>query len=444
MNGWRVDGNGLHYLLLHPQEAGRKGKWKRLRTLNKGTRLRTFYGWWVVLAAFLNLFFAVGILFYGLPVFYPSLVESLHFTRAQLSTGFLLGFTVAALPVGIAAGVVIDKMGPKKVIAVGIWLVGLSLVFMGSMTRLWEFYLLCTMAAVGYVLSGPISNQVLIANWFRVKRGRAMGYAYLGLGLGGAVSPLFIQPLIQAIGWRHALHIIGALMLVVLFPVSQWITKSKPADLQLVPDGTSEGGALTSAAATHSAPSVDLQTAVRSRNFWLILLGCTLTIGAIGAVTQHLILLLRDTGYSLKLASRIFATMLAASLAGRVIVGHLADRRSKKNVMALFYLLLAVAIALLFLRSQPVAVWSFALIFGFALGADYMLIPLLAAECFGLASLGKVLALIISGYSVGQWVAPWAAGHIFDLYHSYDLAWGIMFAAGLLGALVIYMVRPPS
>ncbi len=417
-------------------------KWRR--TLNKGTRLRTFYGWWVVLAAFLNLFFAVGILFYGLPVFYPSLVESLHFTRAQLTTGFLLGFTGAALPVGIAAGVLIDRVGPKKVIAVGIWLVGLSLVLMGSMTRLWEFYLLCTMAAVGYVLSGPISNQVLIANWFRIKRGRAMGYAYLGLGLGGAVSPLVIQPLIQAFGWRHALHIIGALMLVVLFPVSQWITESKPADLQLVPDGTSESDAVKSAAANQATgSSVDLRTAVRSRNFWLILLGCTLTIGAIGAVTQHLILLLRDTGYSLKLATRVFATMLAASLAGRVLVGHLADRRSKKNVMALFYLLLAVAIALLFLRTQPAAVWSFALIFGFALGADYMLIPLLAAECFGLASLGKVLALIISGYSVGQWVAPWAAGHIYDLYHSYDLAWGIMLVAGLLGALVIYAVRPP-
>jgi MFS family permease len=176
-------------------------------------------------------------MFYGLPVFYPSLVESLRFSRAQLSTGFLLGFAFVALPVGILAGTLIDRVGAQKVISVGIWLVGLSLVLMGSMNRLWEFYLLCTMAAVGYVLSGPIPNQVLVANWFRMKRGRAMGYAYLGLGLGGAVSPLVIQLLIQTFGWRHALQIAGSTIVVVLFPIARWVTKSKPDDLHLLPDG---------------------------------------------------------------------------------------------------------------------------------------------------------------------------------------------------------------
>jgi MFS family permease len=406
--------------------------------------LRIFYGWWVVLAAFLNLFFTVGVMFYGLPVFYPSLVESLRFSRAQLSTGFLLGFAFVALPVGILAGTLIDRVGPQKVISVGIWLVGLSLVLMGSMNRLWEFYLLCTMAAVGYVLSGPIPNQVLVANWFRMKRGRAMGYAYLGLGLGGAVSPLVIQPLIQAFGWRHALQIAGSTIVVVLFPIARWVTKSKPDDLHLLPDGVAPTAetSISSLPAKNGTAGIDFKAILASRKFWLILAGCMLTIGAIGAVTQHLVLLLRDKGYPLKLASHVFSAMLASSLAGRVIVGYLADRRSKKNVMALFYFLLATSISLLFLSSHPVAVWTFALVFGFALGADYMLIPLLTAECFGLSILGRVLSLIISGYSVGQWVAPWVAGRIFDAYHSYDPAWGIMIGAGIIGAAIIYTISP--
>lgn len=409
-----------------------------------------FYGWWIVLAAFLNLFFTVGVVFYGLPVFYPSLVHSLQFTRAQLTTGFLIGFAGIALPVGVLTGVLIDRGGAKKVIWTGIWLVGLSLILMGSMTRLWQFYFLCNMAAVGYVLSGPIPNQVLIANWFRMNRGRAMGYAYLGLGLGGAVSPLAIQPLIQAFGWRHALHISGVLTLIVLLPIAQWVTESRPSDKRLLPDGVSqlkEPADSSVLASTVFPPpkrsaSADLKGFLGSRNFWLITLGCTLTIGAVGAVTQHLVLLLTDHGYSLKLASRVFSAMLASSLVGRVTVGYLADRRSKKNVMALFYLLLAVAISLLLLSRYLAAVWSFAAIFGFALGADYMLIPLLTAECFGLSALGTVLALIISGYTVGQWIAPWAAGHIYDTYHSYNLAWCIMAIAGIIGALVIYTVAP--
>jgi MFS family permease len=99
---------------------------------------RLFYGWWVTLAAFLNLFFTVGIVYYGFPVFYPSLVESLGFTRAQVTQGFLYGFVVVGLALGFLAGVLIDRFGPRRVIRLGIGFVGLSLVLMGWMSQLWQ------------------------------------------------------------------------------------------------------------------------------------------------------------------------------------------------------------------------------------------------------------------------------------------------------------------
>jgi MFS family permease len=91
-----------------------------------------------------------------------------------------------------------------------------------------------------------------------------------------------------------------------------------------------------------------------------------------------------------------------------------------------------------------VAAFAFAVTFGFSMGADYMLIPLVTAERFGLTSLGKLLALIIMGYTIGQWIAPWIAGRIFDANHSYRLAWAIFTGAGLLGAAAIYAVSAPS
>ena len=412
--------------------------------------MRVFYGWWIVLAAFLNLFFSVGILYYGFPVFYPSLVDSLGFTRSQLTQGFLIGFVVAALLFGILAGALIDRWGATRVIRVGIWFVGLSLILMGSMTRLWQYYLLCVTEVVGYVLTGPIPNQVLISNWLQVRRGRAMGYAYLGLGLGGAISPLLINALIQSFGWRHAFQIIGTLILVVLFPVAQWVTRSNPRELNLLPDGVlgreatlhpKEAGA-TAAAAPIPVFGIELSRAVRTRNFWLILVACTLTIGAIGAVTQHLILFLKDHGYSQSAASRVSSVLLVSSLAGRVIVGYFADRYSAKNVMTLFYLALGLAIPFLLLADRPAAIWGFAVCFGFAMGADYMLIPLVTAQCFGLATLGKLLSLIIMGYSLGQWFAPWLTGRIFEAYHSYALAWVMMTIAATAGAALIYAVKP--
>lgn len=405
--------------------------------------MRAFYGWWVVFAAFLNLFFSVGIVYYGFPVFYPSIIGSLGFTRAQLTQGFLVGFVVAGLLLGLLAGILIDSLGSRLVIRVGIWWVGLPLILMGSMTRLWQYYVLCIAEVVGFVLTGPIPNQVLVSNWFRLKRGRAMGIAYLGLGVGGAISPLLINRLIQSFGWRRAFEIIGSLILIVLFPVSQWITRSSPHEFNLLPDGIPPADTNEPASSQLEVmSSASVARAVRTTNFWLIVTGCTFTIGAIGAVTQHLILFLTGEGYSLTGASRISSGLLISSLAGRVIVGYFADRYSRKNVMALFYFVLALATPLLFAAPRPAPVWGFALLYGFAMGADYMLIPLVTADCFGLSALGKLLSLIITGYSLGQWFAPWLAGRIFDTRHRYDLAWLIMSVASAMGAALIYAVAP--
>ncbi len=407
---------------------------------------RIFYGWWIVAAAFLNLFFAVGIIFYGFPVFYPALAESLGFTRAQLTQGFLLGFLIAGLPFGLIAGVVIDRVGARWVILAGAALVGISLMLMGWMTKLWHYELLCIMEVLGYVLAGPIANQVLVAKWFEARRGRAMGYVYLGLGLGGVVSPLLSNYLIRNLGWRHALEIVGLLIMVILIPVGLLVTRSAPADLGLLPDGAANEARSVVIADSQKFTNRqgDVQAAIRTKNFWLILAGSTLVVGAIGAVIQHFILFLKDQGYSANQASRFFTALLVASLGGRVLVGYLADRFRKKNIMAFFYASLSAAILLLAFSHNPNTIWIFAAVFGFSMGADYMLIPLVTAECFGTASLGKLLALIIMGYSLGQWGAPWLTGRIFDVRHSYELAWNIIAVAGLLGSAAILAVSPNS
>ena len=404
---------------------------------------RNFYGWWIVVAAFFNLLCSVGIIFYGFPVFYPAFVSSLGFARAQVTQGFLLGFIVAGLPFGYLAGILIDRIGARLVILFGVGFIGLPLILMGSMTKLWQYEVLCILEVLGYVFAGPIANQVLIARWFRIRRGRAMGYAYLGLGLGGVVAPPSANLLIRTLGWRHALDTAGVLILVVLFPLNLWVTRSSPVEMGLLPDGAVPLQEEETAAVS-SAPSVPIGSAMRTVNFWLILVGSSLVIGAINTVIQHFILFMEDHGASRATASHFLSALLASSLAGRVSVGYVADRVGKKNLMAFFYLMIGGSVPLLFLTHHAVAAWSFALVFGFAMGADYMLIPLITAECFGVSSLGKLLAVLIMGYSLGQWVAPWMAGRIFDTYHSYDLAWKVIAVAGVLGACMIYAISIPS
>jgi MFS family permease len=347
---------------------------------------------------------------------------------------------IVGLPFGLLAGAVIDRLGARWVIVAGAGLVGISLLLMGRMTKLWHYEALCVLEVLGYVFAGPIANQVLVARWFRARRGQAMGYAYLGLGAGAAVSPMLLNYLIRTYGWRHALQAVALLLMAALFPVGIWITRSTPEECGLRPDGEAAGD--SGSAASLTAGSSGAAEAVRTRNFWLILLGSTLAIGAIGAVIQHFILFLKDQGYSATAATRFYTGLLAASLAGRVLVGYAVDRFRKKNAMALFYFLVGASVLLLEAAKIPAAAWTFVLIFGFSMGADYMLIPLVTAECFGTSSLGKLLALIIMGYSLGQWGLPWIVGRFFDARHSYELPWRITAAAGVLGGLAIYVVSP--
>jgi MFS transporter, OFA family, oxalate/formate antiporter len=266
-----------------------------------------------------------------------------------------------------------------------------------------------------------------------------MGYAYLGLGLGGVVAPLLINYLARTLGWRHALQMLGSVILLVLFPVAFWVTRSAPEELGVESEPMKSEVAPSNVSAQNS-PSLGVAQVVRSIRFWLVLAGSTLVIGTIGAVIQHFILFLKDAGYSATNAARFSTILLASSLAGRVVVGYLADRFRATYIMTFFYFLIGASVFLLGNEPSSAILWTFTIIFGFSMGADYMLIPLVTAECFGTAALGKLLALIIMGYSIGQWAAPWIVGKIFDARHSYELAWKIMAIAAILGAAAIYAV----
>ena len=136
--------------------------------MTKPQETRIFYGWWIVAAAFLNLFFVVGIIFYGFPVFYPALIESLHFTRSQVTQGFLLGMMIVGLPTGLLAGAFIDRIGARSVILAGIGFTGVSLeltpesdsVLVGEAREFWDFYPSVAAHAPARAFRAPCTNEL--------------------------------------------------------------------------------------------------------------------------------------------------------------------------------------------------------------------------------------------------------------------------------------------
>jgi MFS family permease len=123
-------------------------------------------------------------------------------------------------------------------------------------------------------------------------------------------------------------------------------------------------------------------------------------------------------------------------------MGWLADRIPKKYVMLIAFGAVAAAIPILYAPGLTKLVYVFTFIFGFGMGADYMLIPLVTAECFGVRSLGKIMGIVITTDSLGQALAPVLVGRLYDLHRNYNLAFALVAVAAAIGAGAVLFIRP--
>src|SRR5437867_2168620 len=184
----------------------------------------------VAVTAFLALFSIVGFALYGLPFFYDFIVQQIGWTRTVVTSGNAYSKLLVGPIFGYFAGWVVDRFGPRRLMLAGIMMAGLALIGLGLSSSLGMFYFFYLFNALGYVCGGPLPNQVLLSRWFIESRGKAMGFAYLGIGIGGAIVPLLAYHLTQLLGWQRALITLGALMIAIAFPTAFFV-KESPEDV---------------------------------------------------------------------------------------------------------------------------------------------------------------------------------------------------------------------
>ena len=375
----------------------------------------------VTATAFLVLFCIVGLALWGLPFYYDFMVQQFGWTRAQVTSGNALSKLVVGPVFGFVAGWMVDRFGPRRLMMAGILMAGAALMGLGSISTLGMFYFFYLFNALGYVCGGPLPNQVLLSRWFDNSRGKAMGFAYLGIGLGGASVPWISHTLVQHFGWQTALRILGLLIIVIAFPMA-FLVKEAPQP--------QKGRAV--------AGSAQAKGAFKTVPFYLLTLGSMCSIAAVSGTQQNLKLFLSlDRHYTQGDAARILSLVLAFSLVGRLLMGWLADRFPKKYVMLLIYILVAAAIPFLFFGAKQSAVYVFAVVFGIGLGGDYMIIPLMTAEIFGVQVLGRLMGVILTADGVAEAVSPWFIGRLRDTTGSYSEGFLALIGMALLGAAAV-------
>jgi sugar phosphate permease len=377
-----------------------------------------------LVTAFLALFAIVGVALYGLPRFYPFFVQELGWSRQQVTSGNAYSKIAVALVFGFIAGRFVDRFGPRRLMLSGIAMAGIALVGLSYVTTLGAFYLFYAFNALGYVCGGPLPNQVLLSRWFDKGRGKAMGIAYLGIGVGGALVPLLAFALTQSLGWRGALRWLGILMIVVAWPAAYFVREPQAA-----------------AASARALSSAALKPIMSRPAFYFLLVGSMASIGAVGGTMQNLALYLSlDRKLAQVDVDATLSLILVGSLVGRLVMGWLADKWAKKRVMILIYVIVAAAIPPLFYAPTPGLLKLFAFIFGVGLGGDYMIIPLMAAELYGLAIMGRVMGIVLTADSVAESLVPMFVAGLRDSTGSYGPGFLVLVGLAAIGAVAVSLL----
>jgi MFS family permease len=407
---------------------------------------RVFYGWWVVLASAVGLFWGVPITVYSFGVFLRPVMQEFHVGRAAVSFAYTVSLFVAALCTPLT-GWFLDRYGARKVILPFTALFGTLLLANKAFSRsLWQFYFLY--GALGFLVqgSGAMPYGYVVAHWFDQRRGLALGLMMLGIGAGATFMPSVSQLLITNVGWHAAYAILGAAVWLIAIPTVAAFLKERPQELGLLPDGPRVREVAVEA--TTPLEGLPAKEAWRTGTFWLLASAFFFVSASVQGCVVHLAAMLGDRGVNVQTAALGSSLIGVAVLIARVGIGYLLDRVFAPRLAALCFASTACGISLLWLGGRTMAFVG-AFLVGFGLGAEVDLIPYLTGRYFGLRAFGKIYSSAFAVFALAGALGPLIMGAGFDKTGSYRgpliaFAAATLLAAVLLTRLGAYRYQPEN
>jgi MFS family permease len=364
-------------------------------------------------------------------VFLKPLAADLGWTRATVSGAYSLAFLLYGF-LGIFAGRLTDKFGPKVVaIGCGVFL-GLGYSLLSQLSSVWQFYLFYGIIVGAGMSGGDIPVLATVARWFVKRRGILTGIAKAGAGVGMFTVPLLAGWSIASYGWRNAYLLIASLALVGIVSVAM-LFKRDPQQMGQLPDGAAKVEEVESKVEIRQ---YSLREVTATRQFWIFsaiwFVIAFVTISMLGHVAAHA----TDVGISTTTATTVLSMIGGASVIGRVGMGGISDRLGNKKTLFITLLMLVAALVLIMFAREAWMFYLFALLQGISHGAAYTLISPLLAELFGLGSLGEILGVVVFIGTIGGAIGPILAGRTFDVTNGYQpfflLCLGLSIAAIIL------------
>jgi MFS family permease len=402
-----------------------------------------YEGWLVVGSTAFVVLLIASSFFYGFGTIFNEVIAEFGWSVAATALAFSLRSEVG----GIAApfvGAMVDRIGPQRVLFAGILVTAAGVLLMSFMTAIWQFYAAMLVIALGTSSAGGQVGLAAIATWFRDRRSRAMSFMTLGGGLGG-VLVVGVAWLVEEFGWRSALRLL-ALAMVTLGLLAATNVRSRPRGHPQPIDGVRRVDWRQGEDDDEIYDwGVPVRQVVTSKAFILISVSLVLNNFATAAFVVHQIPYLeRELALSKAVAGSTVALFTLTSIVGRLGFGILADRYSKRGIMAVSMALVAIGLPMLAVTTELwVAMLAIVLIApGF--GGSIPVRPAMLADYFGTKTFGSVNGIMALVMTTGGAIGPWVVGYVVDVTGGYELGWWISAAVVVLGIPAILAAGPPA
>ena len=392
---------------------------------------RVYYGWIVVGVTFLTLLVSAGVRSAPGVLIHPLEVEP-GWSRAAISFAVSVGLVLFgfAAPLG---GQLMARFGPRKLMLVGLTVSGASALLSAGMTNLVQFNLLWgVLSGIGTGLAAAVLGATVANRWFTTRRGLVLGLFGAATSAGQMIFTPLLIGLVERLGWRGSVVVLGVIALVALTPVFL-LMRDSPADLGLQPyGGTAPGGASAALGMGQT-----MARAVRVPEFWL-LAGSFAICGAssTGIVGVHFIPHSIDHAIPQGTAAGILAIIGGMNFVGSLGSGYLTDRIDPRKLLACYYIFRGLSLFLLPFVTSFSGLVLFAVFFGLDYIATVPPTAALAADIFGRRNVGVVFGWIFCAHQVGAAAAAYGGGLLRVALGDYTVAFLSAGALAIIGGLL--------
>ena len=410
-----------------------------------------FYGWWIVATGGVVQWYTSAIFWRGFQAFVPPILSTFGWSHGATATAVSLQRSESGM-ISPFVGVLLDRYGPRKVMAFGVFVTGSGFVLMSQMQTLWHFYVTIALLTLGMSFGTYIVFVVTVANWFIEKRARALAILMTFSAVAGLTLPLLVAS-IEHFGWREMLMASGIGFWIIGFPATL-VMKRRPEDYGLLPDGISDEGNQSQKSQNSRLQrvrehAITMRQAVKLRFFWQ--LAIVTSLGQLVSSTNlfHFAALL-EYGLTTALAATAAGSVAIGDISGRAGMAFLGDKFDKRKLLTIAMLMQTVGV--MGLAGINASIWGvnlglwplpfFVVFFGLGFGASIPLRLSILGDYFGRTSYGSIVGLTSSVNALFGAAGPAIVGFIYDFSGTYRIGFTTLALAILISIPLTLTLEP--